>query len=73
MVVTLLGQQYNVGEKSTVILYTYTKSPCRDTRQTPKTKQKQCNSTSSYMVVIIYCYTADSAICDDHTYIPGRL
>ena len=23
MVVTLLGQQYNVGEKATVILYTY--------------------------------------------------
>ena len=64
--------QYNVGEKSTFILYTCTKSPCRDTRQTSKTKQKQCNSTSSYMVVIIYCYTADSAIiCDDDTHIVG--
>ena len=25
MVITLLGQQYNVGEKPTVILYTYIK------------------------------------------------
>ena len=31
MVITL-GQQYNVGEKPTVILYTY-KSPCRDTNK----------------------------------------
>ena len=53
MVVTLLGQQYNVGEKPTVILYIYIKSPCRDTRKTLKTNQRQC-STPSHMVVVIY-------------------
>ena len=55
MMVVTLGQQYNVGEKPTVIMYTYMKSACRDTRQPSKTKQKQC-SISLYMVVIIYCY-----------------
>ena len=50
MVVTL-GQQYNVGEKSTVILYTYINRHAG----TPEKQQKQCSSTSSNMVVIIYC------------------
>ena len=52
MVVTL-GQQYYVGDKSTVILYTYINrhAGTPDKHQ----KQKQC-STSSNMVVIIYCY-----------------
>ena len=36
MVVTL-GQQYNIGEKPTVILYTYINR--RDTSKTAKTKQ----------------------------------
>ena len=50
MVVTL-GQQYNIGEKPTVILYTYIKFY----RHTIQRKQKHC-STSSNMVVITYCY-----------------
>ena len=37
------GQQYNVGEKPTVILYT---------RKTLKTRQ--CCNTPSHMVVVIY-------------------
>ena len=31
-----LGQQYNIGEKPIVILYTYIKSPCRDNKTKPK-------------------------------------
>ena len=50
MVVTL-GQQYNVGEKPTFILYTY----CHAGIPEKERKQKHC-STSSNMVVIIYCY-----------------
>ena len=43
--VKTLGQQYNVGEKPTVILYTNItvhlhKSPCRDSRR----KLKQCST-----------------------------
>ena len=52
MEITLLGQQYNVGEKPTVVLYI---SPCRDTRKTLKTKQRQ-RSTPSHMVVVILYY-----------------
>ena len=48
MVVTLLGQQYNVGEKPTVILYTYI-------NRHAGTPEKRL-STSLNMVVIIYCY-----------------
>ena len=56
MVVTL-GQQYNVGEKSTVILYTYINRHAG----TPNKKQKQnrnnvVSSITSNIVVIIYCY-----------------
>ena len=56
MVITL-GQQYNVGEKSTVILYT---NIIRHAG-TPDKKQKQnrnnvVSSTSSNMVVITYCF-----------------
>ena len=47
-----LGQQYNIGEKPTVILYTYI-NPHAGTPE----KQRRQNSTSSNMVVIIYCYT----------------
>ena len=33
--VTTLGQQYNIGEKPSVILYTHLhESPCRDTKTT---------------------------------------
>ena len=48
MVVTL-GQQYNIGEKPTVILYTYINRHAG----TPE-KQRRQNSTSSN--IIIYCY-----------------
>ena len=52
MVVTL-GQQYNVGEKPIVILYTYINRHAGTPEK--QQKQKQC-STSSNMVVIIYSY-----------------
>ena len=35
-------------------------SPCRDTRKTVKTKQRQC-STPSHMVVIVYCTISSRA------------
>ena len=54
MVVTL-GQQYNIGEKPTVILYTYINrhagTPEKQRKKTPPSK----------MVVIIYCYIG----CED--------
>ena len=49
--VVILSQQYNIGEKPTVILYTYINRHAG----TPE-KQRRQNSTSSNMVVIIYCY-----------------
>ena len=55
MVVTL-GQQHNIGEKPTVILYTYINRHAG----TPEKQRKQ-NSTSSNMVIIIYCYIG----CED--------
>ena len=47
------SQQYNVGDKPTVTLYTYINrhAGTPDKHQT----QKQC-STSSNMVVVVYCY-----------------
>ena len=53
MVVTL-GQQYNVGEKPTVILYTYINRHAG----TPEKQQQQKNVVhlSSNTIVIIYCY-----------------
>ena len=51
-----LGQQYNAGEKPTVMLYTYIINRHAGTpEKTVKTKQRQC-STPSHMVVIIYYY-----------------
>ena len=50
MVVTL-GQQYNIGEKPNVILYTYTNRHAG----TPEEQPRQ-DSTSSNMAAIIYCY-----------------
>ena len=55
MTVTL-GQEYNIGEKPTVILYTYINRHAG----TPE-KQRRQKSTSSNMVVIISCYIG----CDD--------
>ena len=51
MVVTL-GQQYNIGEKPTVTLYTYFN---RHAETPEKQREKKINSTSN-TVVIIYCY-----------------
>ena len=50
-----LGQQYNVGEKPTVILYTYINRHAGTPEKTVKTKQRQC-STPSHVVVIMYYY-----------------
>ena len=52
------GQQYNIGEKPTVILYTYINRHAG----TPE-KQRRQKSISSNMVVIVelYCYIG----CDD--------
>ena len=47
------GQQYNIGEKPTVILYTYINHQAGTPEK--QRKQKHC-STSSNMMVIIYCY-----------------
>ena len=53
-----LGQQYNIGEKPIVILYTYINRQAG----TPEEKRKQNHcSTSSDMVVIIFCYIG----CED--------
>ena len=57
MIVVTLDQQYNVGEKPTVILYTLGTPD-----KTQKKKQKQ-RSTSSNRVVIIYCFIG----CKDKT------
>ena len=48
--------EYNIGEKPTVILYTYINRHAGTLLIEKQRKQKQC-STSSNMVVIIYCYT----------------
>ena len=59
--VVILGQQYNVGEKPTVILYIYINRHAEQPN-IAKTKQKQC-STSSNWVVIIYFFIG----CKDKT------
>ena len=38
MMVVSLGQQHNVGEEPTVMLYTHIKSQCRDIKSKTKTK-----------------------------------
>ena len=48
-----LGQEYNVGEKPTVILYIYINRHAGTPEKTLKTNQRQC-STPSHMVVVIY-------------------
>ena len=53
MVVTL-DQQYNIGEKPTVILYTYI-------NRHAGTPNKTAKNTTSNMAVIIYCYIG----CED--------
>ena len=59
--VLALGQQYNIGEKPTVILHTYINRHAG----TPEKQQKQKHcSASSNMVVIIYCYIIG---CEDKT------
>ena len=59
-----LGQQYNIGEKPTVILYTYINRHAGT--QEKQRKQKRC-STSSNMVVIIYCYMYEIDCVDKAT------
>ena len=57
MMVITFGQQYNVGEKPTVILYTYINPHGRTPDKTLITHQKQCsNSTPSHMVVVVIYY-----------------
>ena len=51
-----LGQQYNVGEKPTVILYTYINRHAGTPEKNVKTKQRLICSTPSHMVVITYLY-----------------
>ena len=48
-----LGQQYNIGKKPSVILYTYINRQAGTPEK--QRKQKHCD-ISSNMVVIIYCY-----------------
>ena len=54
MVVTL-GQQYNVGEKPTAILYTYINRHA-GTPTKSKNKTETMLSTSLNIIVIIYCF-----------------
>ena len=54
MVVTL-GQQYNVGEEPTAILYTTYINRHAGTPE-KQHKQKQWSTPSNMVVVIIYCY-----------------
>ena len=54
MVVTL-GQQYNVGEKPTVILYTLTLIAMQGHQNNSKNRNNVVH-ISSNMAVIIYCY-----------------
>ena len=56
MVVTL-GQQYNIEEKPTVILYTYINHHAG----TPEKQRNKRNKKTSKMVVMIYCYIG----CED--------
>ena len=54
MMVVTLGQQFNIGEKPTVTLYTYIDRHAATPEK--QRKQKHCR-TSSNMVVIIYTVT----------------
>ena len=56
MVVTLSQQQYNVGEKPTVLLYTYITNRHAGTPEKQKKNKNNVVHLSSNMVVIIYCY-----------------
>ena len=53
------GQQYNIGEKPTVILYTYIKRHAGTPEK--QRKQKYCRTSSNMVVVMIYCYMG----CED--------
>ena len=53
MVVTLLGQKYNTGEKPTVILYTY-RNRHAGTQTKTKTKQEQYSTTYNMLVIIYF-------------------
>ena len=55
MVVTL-GQHYNVGEKPTVILYTYINCHAGTPDRHKKQNRNNVVHHHTYMIVIIYCY-----------------
>ena len=57
--VVRLGQQYNIGEKTTVILYTYVNRHAGTPEK--QLKQKHCSTSSNMVVVIIHCYIG----CED--------
>ena len=52
MVVTL-SQQYNIGEKPTLILYTYY---INRHAGTPEKQRKNKEQNKTWYIVIIYCY-----------------
>ena len=64
MVVTL-RQQYNIGEKSTVILYTYYINRHAGTPE----KQRNKKTKTSNMVVIVYCYIG----CEDEVIVVSHI
>ena len=57
VVVTLLGQKYNVGEKPTVILYTYINRHAG----TPEKQQKKQNNVVVCMYVCMYVWSSHTA------------
>ena len=65
------GLQYNVGEKPTVILYTYINRLAGIPEKTVKTKQRQCSTPSHIMVVIIYFYIGYKYIATTIWYLTG--
>ena len=53
----ILGQQYNIGEKPIVILYTYINRHAG----TPEKQRKKQKQNKTLYIVIIYCYIG----CED--------
>ena len=55
--VVILGQQYNIGEKPTVMLYTH----INRLAGTPEKQRKNKKVIKTWYIVIIYCYIG----CED--------
>ena len=55
----ILGQQYNAGEKPTVILYIYNNRHAGHQKNIKKTNQRQFSTPSHMVVVINYTYYID--------------